>query len=472
MKKLLTILTIILISTSCKKDVLLLQANKTADYLAKDTDTIKYNPTKPKVGFVIDSGWFKTNYPGYWIETHRWYGYADFNKDGLRDLVLMFATNSPANTKHQKDSNSRIVIGVFYNHKTYFELDTNLVYSYLGGYAGVNVADINHDGYLDIYQMTGYWEGTNFPKPNYYNNNGHGGMDSYLFINNKNKGFTKYTIPIEDCSGSNTSVILDNNKNGYDEIYMSNSVYYEFDGNRVNRRDLNLVKTFKGEQYNLRVVTPKYSGKYGVFYTASNGFTNTFFILKVEGNNLVPILKYDVPIVMSGPTEGNSAEREEMYIEDLNKDGKLEYIIPSQIFNTDTSPCTPYLKIIDADGNNVSLKYMDEELTKPLSFEQMNYKVINGFTGFIYHTFCDMDGDGIKEIFPASGVGYKKGNDTYYYKFQNGKYSLQFYHSGWTGDVNTNGNRTQYWPFVDERNGVNLFLVDEGDLYKSIFKTF
>jgi hypothetical protein len=101
----------------------------------------------------------------------------------------------------------------------------------------------------------------------------------------------------------------------------------------------------------------------------------------------------------------------------------------------------------------------------------MNFLNINGFTGFIYHTFFDMDGDGIKEIFPASGIGYKKGNDTYYYKSINGKYRLEFYHSGWTGNVNINS-RINYWPFVDEKTGVNIFLVGEGDLLKTIFKYF
>jgi hypothetical protein len=114
---------------------------------------------------------------------------------------------------------------------------------------------------------------------------------------------------------------------------------------------------------------------------------------------------------------------------------------------------------------------MDAEITKPLSWEQMSYVNKNGFSGFIYHTFYDMNGDGIKDIFPASGLGCKKGADTYYYKFKNGKYSLEFYHSGWTGDVNSDS-KFNYWPFVDEKNGVNLFLVPEGSLYKSIFKNF
>ena len=125
MRKLLTIVLILITLVSCQKEEITLPANKEGDKLAIE------QPTN-KVGFFIDSNWLKKYYPGYWIETHRWYGYGDFNKDGLKDLVVMFATNALANINHQKDSSSRILIGVFYNHKTYFELDTNLVYSYLG----------------------------------------------------------------------------------------------------------------------------------------------------------------------------------------------------------------------------------------------------------------------------------------------------------------------------------------------------
>ena len=454
MKKLLGIL-LVLICFSCKKDL-----PKIVSVLPKTDTIIKQNPTQQKVGFIIDSVWFKNRFTGYWIETNNGSGEGDFNNDGNKDLVVMFATNAPANTLHQKDTLSRIVIGVFINHKTYFELDTNLVYSYLGGFAGVNVADINHDGYLDIYQMTGYWEGSTYTKPSYYNNSGHGGMDSYLFLNNKNKAFTKYTIPIGDDSGSFTSIIYDNDKNGFDEIYMSNNVYYEFNGNKVNRYNLIL-----NSNSNIRVITPKYAGKYGIYYSGNDG--SDYFIMKVLNGILVPKIKYKVSFANAGPSQ-------EIYIEDLDKDGNLEYIIPIEISsNSDnTKPAVPYLMIIDEMGNDVSLKYMDEEITKPLTYEQINWIGGTWQTGFIYHTFADIDNDGIKEIFPASGIGYKKGNDTYYYKFINGKYKLELYHTGWYGDVHKRQDYINYKPFVDEKNGVNIFLTIEKDLYKSIFKSF
>jgi hypothetical protein len=185
----------------------------------------------------------------------------------------------------------------------------------------------------------------------------------------------------------------------------------------------------------------------------------------------VPKIKYNVPYHLSGFTDGTNGEREEMYIEDLNKDGKLEYIIPSGIFNTNTTPYTPYLIIIDEVGNDVSSTYLDSTISKPLTYDQMNWLTNHmGMTGFIYHTFADVDNDGIKEIFPASGIGYKKDNDTYYYKFINGKYRLQFYHTGWFGNVVDKN--TNYWPFVDEKNNVNVFLPGEKDLYNTIFKSF
>ena len=430
---------------------------------------IETNPTQQKVGFVIDTNWFKNRFPNYWIETHNWNGGGDFNNDGMKDLVVMFATNAPANMLHQKDTSSRVVIGVFINHKTYFELDTNLVYSYLGGYAGVNISDINHDGYLDIYQMTGYWEGSEYPKPKYYNNSGHGGMDSYVFINNKNKALSKYTLKNETDAGSSTSIVFDNNKNGYDEIYLSScQCYFEFNGSEFIRNELFLDKVYKNQSFNLTVITPKYGNKNtGVIYTASNNFTNEYFILKVEGNKIVPKIKYQSAYPNSGPAQ-------EIYLEDLDKDGKMEYIIPMEISSNsnNTIPAVPYLMIVDEIGNDVSLKYMDEEITKPLTYEQINWVGGTWQTGFIYHTFADLDNDAIKEIFPASGVGYKKGNDTYYYKFMNGKYRLQFYHSGWLGEVHKIKPYMNYIPFVDEKNGVNVFLPIEYNLYDAIFKTF
>jgi hypothetical protein len=468
MKKLLVIL-IILICFSCNKDLPKIVSVLPNNPISKQDTIVIQNPTQPKVGFVIDSVWLKNTYPGYWIEANNGFGEGDFNNDGFKDLVIMFATNTSANILHQKDISSKIVIGVFINHKTYFVLDTNLVYSYLGGFAGVNVADINHDGYLDIYQMTGYWEGSTYPKPSYYNNSGHGGMDSYVFINNKNKGFIKYIIPIEDNSGSTLSIIYDNNKNGFDEIYTSSCLcYYEFNGNFFIKNNLSLDKTFMGQSYNMNVLTPKYADKnVGVIFTGESIFGNAYFVLKIEQNKLIPK-------TMFKPTHLNSGPAQQIYVEDLDKDGKFEYIIPMLVSgnNNNTIPHIPYIMIIDENGNNVSKKLMDDEITSPLTYEQIDW-IESWQTGFIYYTFADIDNDGIKEIFPANGVGYKKGNDTYYYKFIEGKYRLQFYHSNWFGSVHKNNKLyINYKPFVDEKNIVNVFLPLENNLYNTIFKSF
>lgn len=467
MKSILTILTTILILTSCKKDILIIQANRTADNLAIET-TIE-NPAKQKVGFVFDSSWFKTKFPNYWIETHNEWGEADFNKDGIKDIVIMFATNASNKYLFQKDTSSRVVVGVFINRKTYFELDTNLVYSYLGGYSDVFVSDINNDGYFDFYQSTGYWEGTQYPKPSYYNNSGWGGMDSYVFINNKNKGFTRYTIPIGDDAPSTTAVIFDNNKNGYKEIYLAScQCYFEFNGNGFNKVSLFLDKSFGNQTYPMAVLTPKIADeKLGVIYTAESIWGELGFILKVDGNRIIPITKFKPAYPQSGPAQ-------EIIPIDLDKDGKTEWIMPMEISSNsnNTKPAVPYLMILDENGNDISLKYMDEEITKPLTYDQINWVGETWQTGFIYHTFADIDNDGIVEIFPASGVGYKKGNDTYYYKFIQGKFRLNLYHTGWFGDVHKSKGYISYKPVVDEKNKTLVFRVIEGDLSKSIFKTF
>lgn len=424
-------------------------------------------PTPPKVGFVIDTNWFKSKYPGFWIETHNGRGEGDFNNDGRKDLVVMFASNTEAKYMFQKDESSRIVVGVFINNKTYFELDTNMVYSYLGGYSDISVADINHDGYLDIYQMTGYWKGDITSRPTYYNQNGRGGMNSYVFMNNKNKNFTKHTLSIENDGASTISIIFDNNQNGFDEIYSQSCLcYFEFNGNSFSKNKLSLDNNFKNQSYNLNVITPKYGNKKtGMIFTSENSFGETYFILKLENNKLIPKIKFK-------PTYPNSGPAQEIYVEDLDKDGKFEYVIPMLISenNDNTIPAIPYLMIVDESGTNVTSKFVDDEIAKPLSYEQIDW-IGRWQTGFIYYTFVDLDNDGINEIVPASGLGYKKGNDSYYYKLIDGKYKLKLYYNGWIGDVHKK-EPDVYKVFVDEKNKVSIFLRIEYDLFKSIFKTF
>ena len=101
-----------------------------------------------------------------------------------------------------------------------------------------------------------------------------------------------------------------------------------------------------------------------------------------------------------------------------------------------------------------------------LKYNQFNAG-LNNITGFIYHTFADIDNDGIKEIFSASGLGYYMNGDTYYFKLINGKYTPVFYHSGWYGETNTTDKNTNYWPFVDEKNNLIFFTPSHNALYKT-----
>lgn len=429
-------------------------------------------PNVPKSGFIIDNAWFNEKYKDYTLVTKRWFGYGDFNNDGLKDLVVMFAGKGSEDYLFQQNPTDRRVIGVFLNKKTYFELDTNLVYDYFGGYNGVNVSDFNNDGYLDIYQMTGIWEGTQLAKPPHYNNNGLGGMDSFVFINNNNKGFTKYTIPIEDNPPTTTSIIADVDKDGMKEIYnQSYDYYYQFTGSGFTKNKLNLINTFRGKTYNIRVVTPKlWDTNLGLYYIASDDFTDDYFILKMEGNNLVPKVKYTVPHTRSGFTEGTNGERDELYVVDLDGDGKMEYIIPNQMFDL---PNNPYLLVVNEGGEDVTHRFFDSSINTKLTNEQFNGGVTN-INGFFYFNFSDIDGDGIKEIFPASGLGYLKDGKSYYLKFTDGKFRLALYHNNWFGsNLNTIEKRgDQHRVFADEKNKVNVLLVDEGNLSKSKIKYF
>jgi hypothetical protein len=460
------LLGILLISLfSCKEDLQIVEP-------------IQINTTGPfdegtQVGMYIDEVWFEKAYPGYKKVAIRWYGYGDFNKDGLKDIVAVFASNGTREYNYQDGGTKKIVVGVFLNRKTFFRLDTNLVYSVVGGWNGANVADVDNDGDLDIYHMTGGWEGTSRLRPNYYIGGGNGAMDSFLLINQNNKSFKNVVLPIGgDISSIYNSILFDRDKNGIAEVYLSNGDYYDYNGINVTQKKFNIVNTFKGVNYKLRVVTPRYAdSKYGLLFTACDNFTDTFFILKAVGNDLIPIIKYDVPITKSGPTDATNGEREEMYIRDLDNDGNPEYIIPSQIFNTSETPTIPYLLIIDSNGNVVTDKFLDSNINNPLKPEQFNASKILSVTGFIFYTFADIDDDGIKEIFPASGLGYLENNNTYCFKLVNGKYIKVLYNRGWYGNVTNESNKfVTYWPFVDEKNRVIIFHVGEGSIDDVIIK--
>lgn len=449
---------------SCKEDLQIVEPTPVNTSGPYDEGT--------QVGMYINENWFAKTLPNYKKIAIRWYGYGDFNKDGLKDIVTVFASNGTRGYNYQDNESTRIVVGVFLNKKTYFKLDTNLVYSVLGGWNGANVSDVDNDGDLDIYHMTGGWEGTARPRPAYYSGNGNGAMDSFLFVNQNNKSFKKVILPNNGLASIYNSILFDRDKNGYSEIYLSNGDYYDYNGNSVTQKRFNIVNTFKGVKYDLRVVTPRYAdNKNGLLFLASDNFTDTYFVLKAVGNNLIPIIKYDVPITKSGFTDATNGERDEMYVEDLDKDGNIEYIIPSQIFNTTEKPCVPYLLIIDSNGNVVTDKFLDSSINNPLKPEQFNASPILSVTGFIFYTFADMDGDGIKEIFAASGLGYLENNNTYYFKLVNGKYTKVLYNRGWYGNVTNESNKyVTYWPFIDEKNRVIIFHVGEGSIDDVIIK--
>jgi hypothetical protein len=136
-------------------------------------------------------------------------------------------------------------------------------------------------------------------------------------------------------------------------------------------------------------------------------------------------------------------------------------------------PNNPYLLILNEDGKDVTLQFFDNSINTKLTNEQFNGGITN-INGFFYFNFSDIDGDGIKEIFPASGLGYLKDGKSYYFKFINGKFRLSLYHNNWFGsNLNTIEKRgDQHGVFADEKNRVNVLLVWEGNLSKSKIKYF
>ncbi len=128
----------------------------------------------------------------------------DINNDGLQDIY--FAANSKGNNK-------------LYLNKGNFEFEDITVNAKVGGTAdwctGVTMADVNSDGYLDIYVST---------ISSKYGLKGH----NELYINNKNNTFTEQSAAFglnTSCFTTNTA-FFDYDRDGDLDCYMLNQSHH------------------------------------------------------------------------------------------------------------------------------------------------------------------------------------------------------------------------------------------------------
>ena len=195
-----------------------------------------YSQAIIKDSLEINKAWWGRmlqKYSGLYTSHNRWTTSADFNKDGLPELVIEFARIKPAIAKTEEIKFK----GVFINKgNNYFILDTNLIFSYKGGDDGHIALDINGDGYYDIFQPTDSDDAINGildPLPSYYWFAGNPQMGEFLFLNDKNKTFsTEYFTKTKGETKKFQIVDIDNN--GDDELAFNGMTDYDYSDNKTN----------------------------------------------------------------------------------------------------------------------------------------------------------------------------------------------------------------------------------------------
>ena len=435
-----------------------------------------YSQAIIKDSLEINKAWWGRmlqKYSGLYTSHNRWTTSADFNKDGLPELVIEFARIKPAIAKTEEIKFK----GVFINKgNNYFILDTNLIFSYKGGDDGHIALDINGDGYYDIFQPTDSDDAINGildPLPSYYWFAGNPQMGEFLFLNDKNKTFsTEYFTKTKGETKKFQIVDIDNN--GDDELAFNGMTDYDYSDNKTNsqldsfqvfdynnglyRKMLGYTKTSNLQVFDgpkelnvlfssndtIFAINKDYrtdSSSYLIYFT-KNIFGVIAKIKVTEGLNIKPF---------------HNTGRQGFY-KDLNGDNKKEFVISLWNQNTEFESVIIY----DYLGNNVTDEYFKDSL---------NYNISNKKVGtFVSDAMDDVDGDGFIDIVPFMGMGFKYNGIFSYFKFNSSlkKFEVKPLHyfniKGY--DVTNNYNDTiGIWPHYDYKT--HTLLLQEFKAFKS-----
>ena len=436
-----------------------------------------YSQAIVKDSLEINKGWWGRmlqKYPGLYPSHNRWTTSADFNKDGMAELVIEFARIMPTIAKTEAIKFK----GVFINKgNNYFILDTNLVFNYKGGDDGHIALDINGDGYYDIFQPTDSDDaiaGLLDPLPSYYwfaDNNPQ--MGEFLFVNDNNKSFSSEYFTKTVGSAKNFQIV-DIDNNGDDELAFKGMTDYTYNDNTTNSQiDTFQVFDYKNGLYrNLlgytrssnrdifdgsKELSVLFSSNDTIFainkdYTSTNN-NNLIYFTK---NNLGEIAKIQVPLGLNIKPFHNTGKQG--FYRDLNGDNKKEFVISLWNQNTEFESIIIY----DYLGNNVTDQYFKDSL---------NYNISNKKVGtFASDAMDDVDGDGFIDIVPFMGMGFKYNGIFSYFKFNSSlkKFEVKPLHyfnlKGY--DVTNNFNDTiGIWPNYDYKT--HTLLLQEFKAFKS-----
>jgi len=435
-----------------------------------------YSQSIIKDSLEINKAWWVRmlqKYPGLYPSHNRWTTSADFNKDGLPELVIEFARIKPAIAKTEEIKFK----GVFINKgNNYFILDTNLIFSYKGGDDGHIALDINGDGYYDIFQPTDSDDAINGildPLPSYYWFAGNPQMGEFLFLNDKNKTFsTEYFTKTKGDTKKFQIVDIDNN--GDDELAFNGMTDYDYSDNKTNSQlDSFQVFDYSNGLYrkmlgytkisNLEVFDgPKelnvlFSSNDTIFAINKDYRTDSSsYLIYFTKNNFGVIAKIKVKEGLNIKPFHNTGRQG--FYKDLNGDNKKEFVISLWNQNTEFESVIIY----DYLGNNVTDEYFKDSL---------NYNISNKKVGtFVSDAMDDVDGDGFIDIVPFMGMGFKYNGIFSYFKFNSSlkKFEVKplHYYNIKGYDVTNNFNDTiGIWPHYDYKT--HTLLLQEFKAFKS-----
>jgi hypothetical protein len=395
---LLSLLTIVCIQ-SCKKHTALFESLP-----ASKTNIHFENKLEKKELFNIL--YYLYYYNGAGVVT------GDINNDGLPDIY--FAANSKGNNK-------------LYLNKGNFEFEDITEKAGVAGSAdwctGVTMADVNNDGYLDIYVST---------VSSKYGLTGH----NELFINNKNNTFTESS----EKFGLNTScfttqtVFFDYDHDGDLDCYMLNQSHHPhqnivdtnnrrnydtLSGDRLYRNDLNITGKFTDVSKEAGIYQSNLGYGLGIAVADINndGWDDIYVGNDFHENDYYYVNNGNGTFTESGASHFRHYSRFSMGndVADYNNDGQLDVITVDMLppdektlktYGSDENPDIYKVKLeLRGYQNQYSKNCLQRNNGNGVSFSETG--LLSGVSATDWSwspLFADFDNDGNKDLFVSSGI--------------------------------------------------------------------
>jgi enediyne biosynthesis protein E4 len=336
----------------------------------------------------------------------------DINNDGLPDIY--FAANSKGNNK-------------LYLNKGNFEFEDITEKAKVAGTAdwctGVTMADVNNDGYLDIYVST---------VSSRYGLTGH----NELFINNKNNTFTESST----AYGLNTScfttqtAFFDYDHDGDLDCYMLNQSHHphanivdtsnrrgydSLSGDRLYRNDLNTTGKFTDVSKQAGIYQSNLGYGLGIAIGDINndGWDDIYIGNDFHENDYYYVNNGNGTFTESGAGHFRHYSRFSMGndIADYNNDGQLDLITVDMLppdertlktYGSDENPDVYKVKLeLRGYQNQYSKNCLQRNNGNGVSFSETGLQSGVSATDWSWAPlFADFDNDGNKDLFVSSGI--------------------------------------------------------------------